>query len=184
MEKSENKRYIRKVAQAGVFTALAVAVGYLLFYIPNIELVSCTIFAAGWLFGITVGIAVGGISYAIFSIFNPLGASLPPLFVAQVLGGILTGLAGGLLRNFISTFPVFLKVIMLGIAGGIITLIYDVITNIGGFIAFTTGKTFFAYLTTGIIFSLVHIFSNILIFAILLFPVLSRAERFIETAKS
>jgi uncharacterized membrane protein len=176
MEKSESRRYIRKVAQAGVFTALAVAVGYLLFYIPNIELVSCTIFAAGWLFGTAVGIVVGGISYAIFSIFNPLGASLPPLFIAQVLGGVLTGLAGGLLRHLISSFPLFLKVIMLGIVGGIITLIYDVITNMGGFIAFTTGKTFFAYLATGIIFSLVHILSNVLIFAVLLYPVLTKAE--------
>lgn len=180
MEKRKSKRYIRKVAQAGVFTALAVAVGYLLFYIPNVELISCAIFAAGWLFGVVVGVAVGGISYAIFSIFNPLGASLPPLFIAQILGGIITGFAGGVLRNLISSFPVFLKIVTLGIIGGMITLIYDVITNIGGFIAFTTEKTFFAYLTTGIIFSLVHIFSNILLFSVLLYPVIAKAETIVS----
>ncbi len=173
---SRTKR-IKRVAQAGIFTALAVSLGYLLFFIPNIELISATIFASSWLFGSLVGVIVGGISFAIFSIFNPLGASLPPLFIAQVFGGMLIGVAGSAFKIMLSSLPFYLRAIVLGIGAGLLTLIYDVITNIGGFIAFTTEKTFLAYLASGIVFSLLHIISNVLIFSILLFPILNKVEK-------
>lgn len=172
----ERKKHIRWIARTGVFTALAVSLGYILFFIPNVELISATIFASGWLFGMSVGATVGGISFAIFSLFNPLGASLPPLFLAQVVGGILLGASGYLFKLVLSPVSLFFKILLLGIVGGFLTLVYDVLTNIGGFIAFTTEKTFFAYLISGIIFSILHIVSNILIFTILLFPILNRVE--------
>ena len=180
MDKVSKENHIRWIAQTGIFTALAVSLGYLLFFIPNVELLSSTIFASGWLFGLSVGVTVGGISFAIFSLFNPLGASLPPLFIAQVIGGIMIGASGHLFKIMLSSMPLFLRVIILGIGAGLLTLIYDVITNIGGFIAFTTEETFLAYLATGIIFSLLHIVSNILIFSILLFPILHRVENLIR----
>jgi hypothetical protein len=167
-------RRIRWIARAGIFTALSVALGYLLVFVPNIELISASIFASGWLFGPSVGTTVGALSFAIFSIFNPLGASLPPLMIAQVVGGMMVGLAGGLIKSMLSGIPMVARCIVLGISGGLLTLLYDVITNIGGFIAFTTEKTFIAYLAAGMVFSLLHIFSNIMIFSLLLFPVLNR----------
>lgn len=174
------KQRIKQIAQAGIFTGLAVSLGYLLFYIPNVELISSTIFATGWLFGLPVGVCVGGISFAIFSLFNPLGASMPPLFIAQVCGGIILGAAGSFLRVIMPASHLFLKGLMMGICGGVLTLIYDVITNIGGFIAFTTNETFPAYLASGIIFSLLHIVSNFLIFSLLLFPILNKAKGFVK----
>ncbi len=180
MRKGSKKKHIKRIAQAGIFTALAVSFGYLLFFIPNVELITSVIFASGWLFGSSVGVTVGGISFAIFSLFNPLGASLPPLFIAQVTGGMLIGSAGGLFRIILSGLSPFLRVVILGIGGGFLTLIYDVLTNIGGFIAFTTEETFLAYLTTGIVFSLLHVVSNVLIFSILLFPTLKRVENLVN----
>ena len=178
----QNKKYkrarIRWIARAGIFTALSVALGYMLVFIPNIELISASIFASGWLFGPSVGITVGALSFAIFSLFNPLGASLPPLMIAQVLGGMLLGLAGGLFKPILSGIPIIARGIVLGIGGGLLTMLYDVITNIGGFIAFTTEKTFIAYLAAGIVFSFLHIFSNTLIFSLLLFPILNRVAGF------
>lgn len=177
MKKESKSKNIKWISQAGIFTALAVSLGYLLFFIPNVELISATIFVSGWLFGTSVGVTVGGISFAIFSLFNPLGASLPPLFIAQVLGGIIIGAAGSFFKVMLSALPLSFRVILLGIGGGILTMIYDVMTNIGGFIAFTTEKTFFAYLAAGIVFSLLHIISNILIFSVLLFPILNKVEK-------
>lgn len=165
---------IRWIAYTGIFTGLSVALGYLLVFVPNVELISASIFASGWLFGASAGTMVGALSFAIFSTFNPLGASLPPLMLAQVLGGMMMGAAGGLLRSIMPGIPVVVRGILLGIGGGLLTLVYDVITNIGGFIAFTTEKTFVAYLLTGIAFSLLHIFSNTLVFSMLLFPILNR----------
>lgn len=162
------------IARAGIFTALSVALGYSLIFVPNIELISASIFASGWLFGPSVGITVGALSFAIFSLFNPLGASLPPLMLAQVVGGMMLGMAGGLIKSMISGIPVLARGILLGIGGGLLTLLYDVITNIGGFIAFTTEKTFIAYLAAGMVFSLLHMLSNTLIFSLLLFPILNR----------
>ncbi len=167
-------RRIRWIAYTGIFTGLSVALGYLLIFVPNVELISASIFASGWLFGPAAGIVVGAVSFAIFSFFNPLGAALPPLILAQVIGGLMIGAAGGLSRLMMSSMPVVARGILLGIMGGVLTLAYDVITNIGGFIAFTTEKTFFAYLLAGIVFSLLHIFSNTLVFSLLLFPVLNR----------
>jgi uncharacterized membrane protein len=172
----ERKEHIRWIARTGIFTALAVSLGYLLFFIPNVELISATIFASGWLFGMSVGASVGGLSFAIFSLFNPLGASLPPLFIAQVFGGVLLGISGHLFKIVLAPLSLFFKVVLLGIVGGFLTLIYDIITNVGGFIAFTTEKTFFAYLISGIVFSVLHIVSNVLIFTVLLFPLLKRVE--------
>ncbi|TET24914.1 MAG: hypothetical protein E3J78_00375 [Candidatus Cloacimonadota bacterium] len=176
MKESTRRLRVKRIAQSGIFTATTISLGYLLFFIPNIELMSASIFSSGWLFGPTVGFIVGGTSFAIFSFFNPLGASLPPLFIAQVIGGILLGVAGGFCRISVSGLPLFLRIPILGIAGGLLTLFYDVITNIGGFIAFTTEKTFLAYLISGIVFSLVHIISNVLIFSMLLAPILGRIE--------
>jgi uncharacterized membrane protein len=177
-KRDERSARIRWIARAGTFTALSVALGYLLVFIPNVELISASIFASGWLFGSSVGLTVGALSFAIFSFFNPLGASLPPLLLAQIVGGMLLGATGGFLKSFLSGVPLIAKGIVLGIGGGLLTLVYDVITNIGGFIAFTTEKTFLAYLAAGIAFSLLHIFSNTLIFALLLFPVLNRVASF------
>jgi hypothetical protein len=168
------RKRIRWIARAGIFTALSVSLGYLLVFVPNVELISASVFASGWLFGASVGTTVGALSFVLFALFNPLGASLPPLMIAQVLGGMLLGLAGGFFKSFMMGIPVVARGVVLGIGGGLLTLLYDVITNIGGFIAFTTEKTLIAYLATGIIFSLLHVLSNALIFSLLLFPVLNR----------
>jgi len=178
LKKGNKKLHIKRVAQIGVFTALSVSLGYVLFFIPNVELISSSIFASGWLFGPYVGITVGGLSFAIFALFNPLGASLPPLFLAQIIGGMLIGVAGGYLRTLFSNHSFFLQVPFFALTGAILTLIYDLLTNIGAFIAFTTEKTFYAYVVTGILFSVLHIFSNIVIFSILLLPTLRKIVTF------
>jgi len=176
LDKKNRKLHIKRTAQIGVFTAVSVSLGYILFFIPNVELISSSIFASGWIFGPYVGVFVGGLSFAIFALFNPLGASLPPLFAAQIIGGILMGTAGAYLKNILLNLPIFLQITFFALAGAILTFAYDVLTNIGGFIAFTTEKTFLAYLATGIVFSFMHIVSNIVIFCIVLLPTLKRIE--------
>ncbi|OQX54518.1 MAG: hypothetical protein B5M53_05735 [Candidatus Cloacimonas sp. 4484_209] len=182
-EEKKSKTRTKRIAQTGIFTALAVVLGYLLVFIPNIELMSSVIFVSGWLFGPLVGITVGALSFAIFSLFNPLGASMPPLFFAQIIGGIIIGASGFLFKMVLTGLPVFLKVFIIGLGGGVVTFIFDILTNVGGFIAFTTKETFLAYLSTGIIFSILHIVSNMLIFTLIVLPAVNRIEHISKRKK-
>ena len=74
----------RRLVLSAMFIAIAVGIGYALVYIPNIELFTATIFIAGYLLGPRQGIVMCGLAAFIFGLIHPLGASAPPLLVAQV----------------------------------------------------------------------------------------------------
>ena len=86
-----------------MFAALAVALGYTLMLIPNVELITVVVFLSGLTLGIKWGMFVGGLSEFIFSAMNPLGSGLifPPLIAAQISSMIFIGFAGGILRPFL-----------------------------------------------------------------------------------
>ena len=101
----------------------------------------------------------------IFVFFNPNGPQTIPLVgLAQILGFLLFGLAGGLLR------PVILRnhestriALLLAGCGLVFTFIYDISTNLA--FAITFGP-FWPSLISGLGFGLIHIISNTIIFGI------------------
>lgn len=159
---------IEKIAKIPIFVALGIGLGYVFAPVPNVELVIPTIFLSGVLLGRREGGVVGFFVFLIFGFFNPYGPSPPPLLLAQILGGIVVGVFGGIVpKNKLSFF----------ISGFFLTLLYDILTNLSGYILFPGGKTFLAYIIAGMSFSLIHIVSNTLIFGVVVYPVYLKLKK-------
>jgi len=167
-----------RIALIGTFSALAVVLGYMLAYIPNIEIFTLMIFLAGFVMNKKEGAIVGLLSSTIFTFFNPFGPSPPPLFFYQITHYTLTGMLGGLTRDYLCNkkffkpredLYVFRIMLIFGVLGASITFIYDFLsTLLGGFIVSITIEYFIATYISGIIFTTIHLVGNILVFIFLL----------------
>lgn len=172
-----NKRSF-KIALLSTFSALSVVFGYMLAYIPNIEIFTLMIFLSGFTLGKKEGLIVGLLSSMIFTFFNPLGASPLPLFFYQVIHYSLTGLSGGLVRYFFNkkeffkpTEDLYVLPVMsiLGIVAALITFIYDILSTFFGAIIFSESiNYFFTTYISGSVFSTIHLIGNILGFIFIL----------------
>ncbi len=167
-----------RIALLSTFAALAVVLGYLLAYLPNIELFTLTIFLSGFILGKRDGIIVGFLSSFIFCFFNPFGASPLPLLTFQLVHYSLTGLLGALTSNFLKKTQFFdpnedlykISVIAIfGIIGALITISFQIGSSlVDVFSFFGTFDKFFPYFLTGIPFTIVHIIGNTLGFIFIL----------------
>ena len=167
-----------RIALIATFSSLAVVLGYLLAYIPNIELFTILVFLSGFIMGKRDGFIIGLLSSAIFTFLNPLGASPLPLFTYQLLHYSLTGLAGGLTRNYLNKKEYFkpredlyiLRVMVLfGIIGGILTFVFDILSTLfGGFIVSFAIEYFIVSYLSGLLFTTIHLVGNILGFVFIL----------------
>ena len=161
---------LENLVRASIFCAMAIAMGYSLMMVPNIELITVTIFLSGITLNLKWGAMVGLVAMAIYSGLNPLGSGLsfPPLFFAQIIGMSLCGIIGGILKPifFVKKFS-FLKLFLLGLAGFLVTFLYDVLTLVS--YPLFSGLGFpgiIASLIKGLGFTLLHEISNIFIFLI------------------
>jgi uncharacterized membrane protein len=167
-----------RLALISTFSALSIVLGYMLAYIPNIELITCMIFLSGFILGKRDGLIVGLLSSAIFVFFNPIGASPPPLLAYQLIHYSLLGLTGGLTRSFLKNktyfkpkedLYVFWVMLLFGILGAIITFFYDILsTLVGGFLVSFRFEYFLVTYLSGLIFTTVHLIANVLIFVLIL----------------
>ena len=171
----------------GFFVALIIVVGLMLITIPNVELVTATIFLSGYLFGIRKGLLIGIVAIFIYSLLNPFGAPNPPLLMAQVTSMGIVGSAGGLMYHINSkTSSALLRSIQLGISGFLLTVLFDFMTTVSfALFAAETGqkitKIMLSNYSIGLPFYLVHMGVNTLIFAIvlpLILQALTRVHRF------
>lgn len=199
-------------AATSLFVALAVALGYLLMSVPNVELLTFTVFASGVALGRWRGALVGALAMAIYSGINPLGSglALPTLFAAQVVASAAIGLAGGVAapmwrsismyparRTFGGRFPGADEVpiagrggrvwraLIAGATGLVLTLVYQLAVIVGVAAAspeFRTGVA--AMLVSNALFLCVHTVSNTVLFAVLAPAVLPRVIRFSGIAGS
>ena len=167
-----------RISLIGTFTALAIVLGYTLAYIPNIEVFTLMIFLSGFIMSKKEGAIIGLLSASIFTFFNPLGPSPPPLFIYQLIHYSTTGVLGGLTKDFLRnkeyfkpTQDLYLFRIMLlfGFLGAIITFIFDILSTLfGGFTVSITIDYFIATYLLGIVFTTVHLIGNVLVFVFLL----------------
>ena len=153
-----------RLALTALFIALAVAVGYGGSVLPNVELVSITVFLGGVATGAPSGILIGVAAELLFSGVNPLGPALPLVLAAQLLGMGLFGLAGGVLGRRMLRLSTISRATALAFTGLILTLCFDVITNLA--LGVHLGPVW-ATLAGGLAFAVVHIVSNMLVFAVL-----------------
>jgi hypothetical protein len=150
--------------------------------VPNIELVTVTVFISGFLLGPRLGAGVGAVSAALFSLFNPLGAALPPLLVAQALGQSIAGFAGGIAgRLIVRRSSRSFAFVMAGAAGLALTTLYDVLTSMGAYVTIAGEKTLeglVKFIVAGILFVGLHIVWNTMVFGSVLVPILRVLDRY------
>ncbi|MBM3326124.1 MAG: hypothetical protein FJY65_03950 [Calditrichaeota bacterium] len=149
-----------------MFAAVAAAGGYLLIAIPNVEAFTVALFLAGWALGLGSGTAAATVAAVLYFGFNPQGGFFPPLLIAQIVGAIAAPVAGAALRK-LQPQKTALQIYLI-IAAFIVTLWFDILTNLA--FPLTAGfdaRGVIATLIAGIPFAVIHIGSNILIFALL-----------------
>jgi hypothetical protein len=155
----------QKIILIALFTALAVVLGYLMAAVPNIELMTLTVFLGGMLTGFRCGALIGILSILIFSMFNPYGAALPPLLAAQMAGFALIGAAGGLLRGTVRRYGMAAA----AIAGLSVTLFYDILTTLASAYITLGSESFvdglIGFFAASAVFILIHTGVNTLIFS-------------------
>jgi hypothetical protein len=148
------------------YAALMVAAGLTGVYaeqIPNFEVLTLVVFCSGVLLGARGGALVGGVAELIYSILNPYGAAHPVVTIAQVAGIAAAGIAGGWFARFgFDRHGPAARAVELGLIAVAVTAIFDLVTNLAsGWVYGQMRVT----LLGGIPFSLVHIVTNVALFA-------------------
>lgn len=149
-------------ARVALFAALAYVMALASVYIPNVSLSFAAVFICGALFGLKTGTAAGGLGMFLWTVFNPFGMAPLPITIAQIVGMIFVGgigsiVAGSILLNRVIPRG-FLVFALLGLISG---LVYQILVS--GVSAWLFGP-FWASLSAGLVFSLLTIVSNALIF--------------------
>ena len=151
---------MRRLAYAGLMIALGLTGAYV-HVIPNLELITLAAFASGVLLGVRDGAGVAALTMFLYSSLNPYGAAHPLVTTSQVLGEALVGATGGAAVG-LARSPAWIRVIVLGVTGALLTLVYDLVTNVATGIVFGQMRV---VLLGGILFALWHIATNTLLFA-------------------
>jgi uncharacterized membrane protein len=165
-------REVRRIAVSGGLVAAAFAIKYPLIGVPNVEPFTLAFFSVGYTFGPLWGLFVGVVGEAIYATINPYGASIFPVWIAQIAGMGCAGLIGGWVGKMKDRLDWDRRrSLLIAIAAGVAaTLIFDVLTNLA--LAATIGP-FWPVLIAGVPFAAVHLASNALLFAAI-FPILRR----------
>ena len=128
-----------------------------------------TVFLSGLTLGGYIGAIVGGTSMLVYSGLNPLGSGLIhlPLFISQIVAMSIIGTLGGFGSIILFNLKRKALVPISGMFGFFCALWYDGITNLSYPISagFSFDETL-AYSASGILFTLMHLFSNTLIFTV------------------
>lgn len=171
----------RRALLASLMVALTVAAGYSLAGVPNVELVTVLIFVSGFLLGPKMGAVVGAASWGLHSLFNPMGAGVPPILAAQVVSGAVVGTTGGFIGPRLLDFNNrWLAAIAAGAAGFLLTLLFQILVNTASFYTFADDRAAYAlwkYVLAGIAFTITHIVWNTGVFLVILRPLLAVLER-------
>jgi len=151
-----------KIALAGLLSSLAVALGFLLMAVPNVELITLVVFVSGSILGVRGGALVGVVAMLIYSVANPMGAAIPLVTVSQALGQGIVGALGAtapLVRRASARRVV--RNALFAAAGVVVTLQYDLLTNLA--LGISVGSVV-PVMVAGLAFSLIHFASNAMIF--------------------
>ena len=168
---------LNNLVKASVFTSTAIGLGFIFLVVPNVEFISVTVFLSGITLGTIFGAIVGASSIAVYSILNPIGSGLAfiPLLIGQIIGMMVVGIIGALNKKILMYLPSKLLVPYSGLVGGLCAIWYDGITTISYPISLGYGiKESLVYSLGGLFFTIMHILSNLIIFAIVVPSYLNR----------
>ena len=132
---------------------------------PDFEVQTLGIFGAGVLLGARDGALVGGLTMLVYSLLNPYGPAHPFVTVAQLLGQIPAGVAGGVFATLgLHGRPVAVRAIALAGLSLLLTVWFDLVTNVATGLVLGQMRV---VLLQGIPFALWHTGSNVLLFVLL-----------------
>ena len=175
----------RVIAFIGVLTALCLGL-QLAPRPPNVEFTSLFAFAVGCIFGLGVGAFFGGFVMFVNGFFSPWGfAGLNMPF--QIVGMALVGLAGGIYRRYMHVQSVGELCMETAVLGTFLTVVYDLITNLGTAVSIYLGMPLPLALTTalayGAPFSFIHAVSNAVVFGVVFLPLLRAVNRVVQVGE-
>lgn len=179
MSSEKEKNSLKGVVLTSMFAAAGAAGGYLLMFVPNVEVLTLFMFVSGYMLGVSKGVSSSIIASFLYFGLNPQGGMFPPLLASQVIGLSFSPLAGSLFHKTLIKFSPsgFAKSLLIGFYAILATLIFDVLTNIAFPISTGMGlKGVISTLLLGIPFSLMHIISNLLIFLFVAPPLLKLVD--------
>ncbi len=159
-------RRSRWLAIAAMMTALALAGNYALAAIPNVELGSCILFTTAYVFGLVMAVWCTLIMSILYSVFNPWGAFVPQIWFSQLLGWLLMATIGAMMGFGRQGCGKKSASFELGGVGAVVTLFFDLITNLGYSWAFDVPYSI--ALIAGVRFMVVHVASNAILFGMLI----------------
>jgi len=155
----------KRAALLAIMTALCVGI-QLAPRPPNVETTSLICFLTGFLFGAGFGAILGAMTMFLNGFFSPWGFA-GIIMPFQMAGMALIGFVGGVYRKLLGENPsktIGTKILNLEVSSlaAFLTLIYDVLTNIGW--ALPSNTPIIAALISGAWFTAVHVISNTLFF--------------------
>ncbi|NHK31464.1 MAG: ECF transporter S component [Asgard group archaeon] len=140
-----------KIALLAIFTALGVAMSTMFIYFPNIELMSLTLFIGGIVLGPLYGSFLAILSATLYEIIATL--IIGPgyvIFPFKIIAFLLIVLVGALIRKKIPEKPNAFWWFAFGVIGGLLTIFFDLITNIG-WIILSDNFNFIGYISALVI---------------------------------
>jgi len=176
----------RRATLAALLVALIVAAGFALIGLPNVELVTLLVFISGFLLGPRLGMIVGAVSWGVFSTLNPMGAAVPPILAAQLVGGALIGVVGGTVGPLLGACSSRLAgMFFSGVVGLVLTAFFEVLVNAAAFFVFTdvmdgdsAFRAFWAFIAGAAAFTLMHLVWNTAVFLVSLRPLMAVLDRY------
>lgn len=174
-------RNTQTIALMSILTALCLAV-QLSPRPPNVEFTSLFTFITGFLYGSLIGITFGSLVMFVNGFLSPWGlAGLNMPF--QMIGMAIVGFAGGLYRKRFHPQGLMMFCVEAAILGSFLTELYDLITNFGVALSYMlTGinptVAILTALAYGAPFSIIHVFSNILVFGCVFLPLIKTLNAF------
>lgn len=163
MERHPSK--VRQLTLLSVLTAASLAI-QILPRPPNLEFTSLITFVTGVVAGGFAGAVLGGLVMFVNGFLSPYGFG-GIIIPVQMLGMALIGFSGGLFTRLGKSNVVRLYV-EAAVIGAFLTVIFDVITNVGFVILYSVPLV--PTLIAGIAFSLMHIAYNTVLFGFLAVP--------------
>ena len=144
--------------------------------IPNFELMTLVVFLSGVLLGARWGAMVGAVSMLAYSVLNPYGPAHPVITLSQMIGELAPGPAGAVLAaSGLPGRPALQRMLVLAVTGAVLTVCFDLITNVATGLLFGQIR---ATLIGGLPFALLHVGSNVALFALLGTPLIAVFARY------
>jgi hypothetical protein len=164
---------------ACLLTALMYAGGQAFAGVPNVEVITFLAFLSGYLLGAVAGAAVGGAGMAAHSLFNAMGASAPPVWLAQTACYALVGVAGARIGPWIARRDArILPALSAAGVGALLAFLYQLVVNVVAFVTFAGGVDLWTYVWGGVVFGAIQVVWNAALFFAAAPPTLRVLARF------